>query len=265
MNIVFALLGGGLVGLVLKKLISPKSVSKTAINMGRVWAGWTILCVCTATLTPWLSNPNIRTFMAFSSSLVAWPTLAFLLGWFVGYIRIRSDQNAAAPLDSVAPEAAGKFSLSPGETGSDLKKSDDTLYEQIADELESGREHRATWTRAYGLCDGDDKKARATYINLRFEALKTVGKDLDDSSSSSGQLPDSEFFDSETAAPKGVFWQAVAAFAFVVLSILILNSLDAPSDSAKQVTTYAPAPAPIPAAPAAIPAPERVPKAPRSM
>jgi hypothetical protein len=46
------------------------------------------------------------------------------------------------------------------------------IYERISDELESKTPlDKGVWTKAFAMTGGDDAKARATYINLRFEKL----------------------------------------------------------------------------------------------
>lgn len=48
---------------------------------------------------------------------------------------------------------------------------EDQIYAQIADELDGGNLDKATWTKAYAVSDGEDKKSRSLYIKLRFEKL----------------------------------------------------------------------------------------------
>ena len=46
---------------------------------------------------------------------------------------------------------------------------EDKIYAEIADELDGQNLNKAVWTKAYATCDGDEKKTRTLYINLRFK------------------------------------------------------------------------------------------------
>lgn len=48
---------------------------------------------------------------------------------------------------------------------------EDPIYEQIHLELLSGNLHTPTWLKAYALAEGEDSRAKAKYIELRFERL----------------------------------------------------------------------------------------------
>ena len=48
---------------------------------------------------------------------------------------------------------------------------DEDIYEQIANELESNK-RIGLWTKAIAEADGDENKAKAIYIKLRFEQIK---------------------------------------------------------------------------------------------
>ena len=55
-----------------------------------------------------------------------------------------------------------------------LHSSDDAWYEQALDELESGQTVKAAWARALAEANGDDGKAKATYIRLRVAQLRSA-------------------------------------------------------------------------------------------
>ena len=87
--------------------------------------------------------------------------------------------------------------------------SDDVFYERIGIELESNDVDKAVWTRAFAMAEGDDKKTRVSYINLRFKKLKSdfLSKEPD-TSPASGNVNDGEdhvrhhTVSSELPAPK---------------------------------------------------------------
>ncbi len=47
----------------------------------------------------------------------------------------------------------------------------EAFYDMVGKELEDGKPDRPTWTRAFAEADGDDAKARASYIRLRVARL----------------------------------------------------------------------------------------------
>lgn len=56
------------------------------------------------------------------------------------------------------------------------KSIEDTIYEKIGQELESNKKDIATWTKAYAESNGDETKARVSYINIRLEKLLLAHK-----------------------------------------------------------------------------------------
>ena len=64
---------------------------------------------------------------------------------------------------------------------------DEHLYEKATEELDGGARDAALWSKAMALAEGDEEKARYTYIRLRAEQL--AGKD---GLESSGRIVSSE-------------------------------------------------------------------------
>ena len=54
----------------------------------------------------------------------------------------------------------------------------DDIYDAIGKEIEEGKLDRATWTKAFADADGDDAKAKAAYIRLRFVKLSDSSKKI---------------------------------------------------------------------------------------
>lgn len=73
---------------------------------------------------------------------------------------------------------------------------DEALYRVIAAELETGSPDAALWTRAMAEADGDPARTKASYIRLRFQALKKASLALEplggdrDSDRGRGELGD---------------------------------------------------------------------------
>lgn len=62
---------------------------------------------------------------------------------------------------------------SPSISGAHAQTSEyDHLYAQSLDELDRKTPDRACWAKALALCDGDEQRARGTYIKLRVSALQ---------------------------------------------------------------------------------------------
>lgn len=51
---------------------------------------------------------------------------------------------------------------------------EEEIYERISKEMESNSLDKGIWTKAFAMAGGDDRKARATYINLRFAKLQKI-------------------------------------------------------------------------------------------
>lgn len=55
--------------------------------------------------------------------------------------------------------------------------SDEQYYLQAANEYESEERNEALWIKSITLCDGDDERAKYTYIKIRVEQLLALEKD----------------------------------------------------------------------------------------
>ena len=55
---------------------------------------------------------------------------------------------------------------------------EEAIYDRIGQELEDEKPDRATWTKAFAEANGDEKRAKAAYIRLRFEKLLTQESNL---------------------------------------------------------------------------------------
>jgi hypothetical protein len=68
------------------------------------------------------------------------------------------------------------------QTFSDSYEADDSsLWEQVTDEVKSGKRVDSLWTRAFSETDGDANKANARYIKLRFDQIKSENKSFSSS------------------------------------------------------------------------------------
>lgn len=52
-----------------------------------------------------------------------------------------------------------------------MKNQYDTIYEEIASEMETGKTEKGLWTRLFAECNGDEQKTKVLYIKQRAEKL----------------------------------------------------------------------------------------------
>jgi branched-subunit amino acid transport protein AzlD len=65
---------------------------------------------------------------------------------------------------------------------------DSVIWDQVSEEVKSGKRVDSLWTRAFSETDGDSNKANARYIKLRFDQIKLESK-VSSSSSSASSVP----------------------------------------------------------------------------
>jgi hypothetical protein len=65
---------------------------------------------------------------------------------------------------------------------------DSTIWDQVSEEVKSGKRVDSLWTRAFSETDGDSNKANARYIKLRFDQIKLESR-VSSSSSSASSVP----------------------------------------------------------------------------
>lgn len=119
-----------------------------------------IFLASTVTLDSWaIDVPSISTLIASVVVTLVW------VSYLSKSVRVKNTYGLTNPIDTDETDNTIKAMVEPDEA------SDDKIYERIADELDGGNLNRATWTKVYAACDGDEKKTRAEYIKLRFKQL----------------------------------------------------------------------------------------------
>lgn len=88
----------------------------------------------------------------------------------------RATPNASAKSDISTPTIQSQPSAATPlfMTSEPSRQTEDAWYEQALEELENGQTHKATWARSLAEANGEDQKARATYIRLRVAQLAAV-------------------------------------------------------------------------------------------
>lgn len=81
------------------------------------------------------------------------------------------------------------LNLDSNPTSSDFfDAADSTIWDQVSEEVKSGKRVDSLWTRAFSESDGDSNKANARYIKLRFDQIKLESR-VSSSVSSGSSLP----------------------------------------------------------------------------
>ena len=69
------------------------------------------------------------------------------------------------------------LNLESNPTSSDaFSVADSIIWDQVSEEVKSGKMVDSLWTRAFSESDGDSNKANARYIKLRFDQIKLESK-----------------------------------------------------------------------------------------
>ncbi len=174
-----------MIGLALYFLIRPaKGSPRSPVNTGRLWLAWACPIALLAIHAPHPgSTANALAFYAVS--FIGVGVIAFTIGAVIGKVKsgettssnqLQTDTEPVTTslpekmLEPIAPKAVKMEPLN--------QTDEDRIYVQIAGELEGGNHDKATWTKAYSLCDGDDQKTRSTYIKLRFNRLSALQPEI---------------------------------------------------------------------------------------
>ena len=121
---------------------------------------------------PIVANTSSRT----SSTNISIPTAREVP---YGVLSVQDQSQTSSPVSTAdsrnlrtsTPQAATVVRTTASES---LTKTDDAWYEQALEELENGQTAKAVWARSLAEANGDDAKARGTYIRLRVFQLKSA-------------------------------------------------------------------------------------------
>ena len=108
------------------------------------------------------------------------------------------------------------------------RRAEELLYEQTLDEYESGNIRRGLWAQALAESDGDESRAKGTYIRLRVRAMIDEGVIVDqisDELAGANQQPNPPSPKSavepsgvpENPEAKGLYWAAA-----ILLAVLFI-------------------------------------------
>lgn len=78
-------------------------------------------------------------------------------------VAVQSTQAQADPSSRLAPSSRSVPTVAPID--------EDTIYNSIANELETGNTDKGLWTRLFAECNGDEKQVKVLYIKRRAEKL----------------------------------------------------------------------------------------------
>lgn len=174
-----------MIGLALYFFIRPaKGSPQSAVNNGRLWLAWACL-LATCAIYPPHSGSTANTLAMYAIGFALTGGIAFTIGAVIG--KVKSGETTSsnplqidpAPVTTSLPEQMPEPKAPQAVKMEPLNQTDeDRIYVHIADELEGGNHDKATWTKAYAICDGDDQKTRSTYIKLRFNRLSALQPEI---------------------------------------------------------------------------------------
>lgn len=126
-------------------------LAHTPIEFGKKWGAW---CIAISPVLAYHAAARVNSLSEYIPALLAlaviWGSIGFVLGFLRGKLFPPRLDNYQAPPPT----------------------SDDGYFKQVAEELSSNKKNEALWLKAYAQCDGDENKAKATYIRLRVAQLE---------------------------------------------------------------------------------------------
>ena len=173
-----------MIGLALYFFIRPaKGSPRSATNTGRQWSAWACVIALVGIHVPSASSIE-NTVAMYAVGIALSGGIAFAIGAFIGKAKLGETTRSTLLQHEPLPVATSMHRPMPRPSAQQapeietLTQADEyQIYAQIATELESDNHDKATWTKAYALCDGDERKTRSTYIKLRFSSLSALQPD----------------------------------------------------------------------------------------
>jgi len=158
---------------ILRPLIRPRGNILTRDDRGRQFAAnalaITFAVTCSRAITG-QGEKNLVIAVAVLPPLIA--LAAYGVGWLTG--PPSATRKAATPGlsgDRAYAEPQTDPAKATPELNADSIQATDQIYEQIADEIDSGNIQRGVWTRIYAECEGDESRTKVAYIRYRAATL----------------------------------------------------------------------------------------------
>lgn len=189
------------------KFIPPSGAAKTPVDLGRGWLAWGCVLALVTGFNSLMQYKSVGGALGFTfAALIFFAPISFSLGWLYGRLFKFDNSASASPaiIDSLAPSpprpqpaAATAFtapSVTPGKFASPIQPApatvtsspspvsvdpsqfvidEDAIYEQVANEIESGNARKGLWTKLWAELDGDDSKVKLAYIKTRVSQIIT--------------------------------------------------------------------------------------------
>lgn len=173
---------GGLLGYFLRKLIAPKQVALSPGDIGRAWMGWVMVPLCAIFLSRFFLYWEAANLVLLAVNMVILGGGAYGLGFLYGKYRfsrahplpnhgVSPQETPAAPDAPLAGQRIGQQAITAATT--DRIDNDEKIYEDIANEIESGNVRKGLWTKLWTELDGDDGKVKLAYIKARVAQIAT--------------------------------------------------------------------------------------------
>lgn len=172
---------GGLLGYFLRKLIAPKQAALSPGDIGRAWMGWVMVPLCAIFLSRFFLYWEAANLVLLAVNMVILGGGAYGLGFIYGKYRFSGanplsnpstplpQETPAAPDAPLAGQRIGQQAITAATT--DRIDNDEKIYEDIANEIESGNVRKGLWTKLWTELDGDDGKVKLAYIKARVAQI----------------------------------------------------------------------------------------------
>lgn len=182
-------LTAAIIGWFIKNSIWKKREARSPAEHGLAWAAYIAFFVPLSSIHLFIRKEFIVALIGFASSLIIFPAVFFVCGY-----------------------AYGLWKTKRIDTKSDLS---DAAYETALSELESNSQVKSSWAKALAKSDGDEAKARATYIKNRVIEL---------TSSKSNHPEEVSISDANTGRKSLLIGLAICIFLVIVFFISSSNS-----------------------------------------
>jgi hypothetical protein len=186
----FSLVVGGVVGSVIQYAVTPKGVPKNHVELGRFWLGWAAFSMSVIGLSKFVWKQDIDSFLFWAFNLVIWGLVAFICGWVYGFFVKFTDSKPknSAKLQPTTSSSISEKATHLEATATSKKVSftpqtrattdENSLYETVAKELDTGDVQKGLWTKLYSECGGDETQVKVKYIQERIASLKAKEADI---------------------------------------------------------------------------------------
>lgn len=173
----FAIASSVVVGWCIYRVLTPRSIALTPVQMGRKWSAWMCL-IATFTLFPKLiySSFSINDLALWLLiGLGGYGGIAFSLGWLYGLFRFAQKKTVVSALKDLKRPSKVVQAVQPSSTSNEsptyIAEDEESLWARVLDEYESPKRRSGLYARCLSLANGDESATKARYLKFRVEEL----------------------------------------------------------------------------------------------